>query len=160
MREISGLPEDHVRRIAFIREEMRFEVGVLHDRINAIISAEAFLIISFTMALGYVRSQSGYVYSLIASLLALLGFSLATLAWPGVNASYKIVVEWNLLLVQVLNEAHAASSLIWRPSVFATGDRRTHAEHRNGLLFARSIPIVFATAWAFLAALALVGVPR
>ena len=45
--------EDHRGSISAIREEMRFEIGVFHERINALISAEAFLLISFTMALAY-----------------------------------------------------------------------------------------------------------
>jgi len=53
MQDVADLPDEHVRRLAFIREEMRFEIGVFHDRINALISAEAFLLISFTMALVY-----------------------------------------------------------------------------------------------------------
>ncbi|WP_188908173.1 hypothetical protein [Aureimonas endophytica] len=43
---------DDTVAIRHIREEMRFEVDVLNSRINALISAEAFLTIAFTMALG------------------------------------------------------------------------------------------------------------
>ena len=53
----ADLPEEHVRRLAFVREEMRFEVGILHDRINALLSAEAFLLISFTMSLVYATGR-------------------------------------------------------------------------------------------------------
>ncbi len=35
--------KEHILRLSLIREEMRFEVGILHDRINALISTEAFL---------------------------------------------------------------------------------------------------------------------
>ena len=149
------LPEQAVRRISFIREEMRFQISVLHDRINALISAEAFLLISFTMSLQYVHSDRHL--SLISPVLALIGFMLAVLAWPGVQSSFKIIVEWNLLLIEVLNEAKADSNILWRPSVFVTGDLRTQAEHRNGLLFARLAPVVFCVAWAILAAVVLVA---
>lgn len=39
------------RQLAFIREETRFEVGLLHERVNALIAAEAFLTIAFTTAM-------------------------------------------------------------------------------------------------------------
>ena len=45
LRETSDMEVDDVRRLAFLREETRFEIGLLHDRINALISAEAFLTI-------------------------------------------------------------------------------------------------------------------
>ncbi len=105
------LPEEHVRRLAFVREEMRFEIGILHDRINALISAEAFLLISFTMSLVYATAHWKDKFFFVPPMLSLIGFMLAVLAWPGVNTSYKIIVEWNIILVQVLTEAHAASEL-------------------------------------------------
>ncbi len=157
MQDIPSLPQEHIRRLAFIREEMRFEVGVLHDRINALISAEAFLLISFTMALAYSNAHWSDKFFLVAPMLSLIGFMLAVLAWPGVNTSFKIIVEWNVMLVQVLNEAHAVSGIMWRPSLFVGGDRRTHNDHRNGMLFARSVPVVFAVAWAILAVVVLIA---
>jgi hypothetical protein len=155
MQDVADLPEKHVRRLAFIREEMRFEIGVFHDRINALISTEAFLLISFTMALVYSNAHWSDKFFLVAPMLSVIGFTLAVLAWPGINTSYKILVEWNVLLVQVLNEAHGVSDLMWRPSLFAGGDRRTQADHRNGMLFARSVPVVFAAAWVILAVVVL-----
>ena len=151
------LPEEHVRRLAFVREEMRFEIGILHDRINALLSAEAFLLISFTMSLVYATDHSNQKFFLVPPMLSLIGFMLAVLAWPGVNTSYKIIVAWNIILVQVLNEAHAASNFMWPTSLFVSGERRTQADHRNSMLFARSVPIVFALAWAVLAAIVLTG---
>ena len=157
MTSSAELPEEHVRRLAFVREEMRFEIGILHDRINALISAEAFLLISFTMSLVYATAHWRDRFFFIPPLLSVLGFMLAILAWPGVNTSYKIVVEWNVILVKVLNEAHAASNFMWPTSLFVSGERRTQADHRNSMLFARSMPIVFAVAWAVLAVLVMTG---
>lgn len=157
MTSSAELPEEHVRRLAFVREEMRFEIGILHDRINALISAEAFLLISFTMSLVYATAHWRDKFFFIPPLLSVLGFMLAILAWPGVNTSYKIIVEWNIILVRVLNEAHAASNFMWPTSLFVSGERRTQADHRNSMLFARSVPIVFAVAWAVLAFVVVTG---
>ena len=152
---MSDLGEDHRRRIATIREEMRFEIGVFHDRVNALISAEAFLLISFTMALAYVGTASAPNLFWIGPTLAVVGFTLAALAWPGVLVSHRIIVEWNVLFVDVLNAANAASTVEWRPSVFVDGDRRIHADHRRGMLFSRFVPGIFMAAWVVLAALVL-----
>ena len=153
----ADLPEEHVRRLAFVRDEMRFEIGILHDRINALISAEAFLLISFTMSLVYATAHWQDKFFFIPPTLSAIGFMLAILAWPGVKTSYTIIVEWNIILVQVLNEAHAASNFMWPSSLFVTGERRVQADHRNSMLFARSVPLVFAVAWALLAAVVLTG---
>ena len=151
------LPEEHVRRLAFVREEMRFEVGILHDRINALISAEAFLLISFTMSLVYATAHWRDKFFFVPPMLSLIGFMLAVLAWPGVNTSYKIIVEWNIILVEVLTEARATSNFMWPTTLFVSGERRTQADHRNSMLFARSVPVVFAVAWAVLAIVVLTG---
>ncbi len=134
---------------------MRFEIGVFHDRVNALISAEAFLLISFTMALTYAGPGSGTSLFWISPALSVIGFTLAALAWPGVLTSYKIIVEWNILFVDVLNAAHAASTIAWRPSVFVDGERRIHADHRRGMLFSRFVPVIFMVAWVVLACLVL-----
>ena len=151
------LPEDHVRRLAFAREEMRFEIGILHDRINALLSAEAFLLISFTMSLAYATGHWKDKFFFVPPMLSLIGFMLAVLAWPGVNTSYKIIVEWNIILVRVLKEAHAASDFMWPTALFVSGEQRTQADHRNSMLFARSVPVVFAVSWAVLAMVVLIG---
>ena len=146
---------DHLKRISAIRDEMRFEIGVFHDRINALISAEAFLLISFTMALTYAGQGAATPFFWISPTLAIVGFALAALAWPGVATSYRIIVEWNVLFVDVLNEAHAASTVGWRPSVFVHGDKRTQADHRRSMLFSRFVPAIFMLAWVILACIVL-----
>lgn len=149
--DVNDLSDDHRRKIAAIREEMRFEIGVFHDRVNALISAEAFLLISFTMSLAYAGAGSGTGLFWISPTLAVIGFTLAALAWPGVLTSYRIIVEWNVLLVDVLNTAHAASTVDWRPSVFVVGEKRIQADHRRGMLFSRLVPVIFMLAWVVLA---------
>ena len=46
----SGSPDSR-NQLAFIREETRFEIGLLHERVNALVGAEAFLTIAFTAAM-------------------------------------------------------------------------------------------------------------
>ena len=134
---------------------MRFETSVFHARVNVLISAEAFLLISFTMALNYASAGLTGKFFWIAPALSIIGFTLAALAWPGVSTSYKIIVEWNFLFVDVLNEAHAISTFRWRPSVFMESDRRIQLDHRRGMLFSRYVPIIFMIAWVVLAGVVL-----
>jgi hypothetical protein len=157
MREASDLPEDYARRLAFIREETRFEVGLLHDRINALISAEAFLTIAFTMAMSNTNARWGITFSvLVAPLLSLLGLILAVLAWPGVDASFKIIVEWSARQIAVMQENPEMTALWWRLPVMGKDNRRADPDLRNSMRFARTVPIVFGIAWAVLTAIALV----
>lgn len=148
-------PEIHARQVQAIREEMRFEVGILHDRINALVSAEAFLTIAFTMSLAYAGDGPSGRFFPVAPLLAAIGFLLALLAWPGVNRGVAIIVEWNILLLAALRGARADPGFVWRPSVDRAGDARTQARHRNSLLFARFVPPIFALAWVLLAGVVL-----
>lgn len=154
-RDVGEAVDDHLKRASTIREEMRFETSVFHDRINALISAEAFLLISFTMALNYASAGLAGKFFWITPVLSIIGFTLAALAWPGVNTGYKILVEWNLLFVDVLNEAHALPTFNWRPSVFVKGDRRIQLDHRRSMLFSRYVPIIFMIAWVVLAGVVL-----
>ena len=147
----------HPKQVLAIREEMKFEIGILHNRVNSLVSAEAFLIISFTMSLPYSNERWSGRFFWIAPLLALVGFLLAVLAWPGVNRSFKIVVEWNTLLIEALNEARKEPHFVWRPSVTVVGHARTQNYHRRGMLFSRFVPAVFAVAWILLVAIVLTG---
>ncbi len=147
----------HAKHVVAIRDEMKFEVGILHDRINALVSAEAFLIISFTMSLAYSNDDWSGRFFPIAPLLASVGFLLAVLAWSGVKRSVEIILEWNVLLIQALTEARKDPRFVWRPSIDVAGDARTQDHHRKGMLFARFVPMVFAVAWVLLAAIVLSG---
>ncbi len=152
-----GGADGRAKRVLSIREEMKFEVGILHDRINALVSAEAFLIISFTMSLTYVNDHWAGRFFWIAPLLALVGFLLAVLSWPGVNRSFEIIAEWNILFIAALNEARADPQFVWRPSIGTVGAATEQGDHRRAMLFTRFVPAVFAVAWVCLASIVLTG---
>ncbi len=157
MRDDVEIPVANVRRLAFIREETRFEIGLLHDRINALISAEAFLTIAFTMAMSNTNTHWGTLFStLVAPILSLLGLILAALAWPGVDASFKIIYEWSSRQRQFMDENPLVTDLMWRLDVLGKGNRRADPDTRNTMLFARAVPAVFGVSWAILTVIALV----
>jgi len=148
---------DDVRRFAFIREETRFEIGLLHDRINALISAEAFLTIAFTMAMSNSNARSGTTFSVVVPpVLSLVGLVLAALAWPGVDASFKIIVEWTTRQREFMQENPVFTALMWRLEVPGKGNLRADPDTRTTMFFARAVPAVFGIAWAILTIIALV----
>ena len=151
------MPVEGSRRFAFIREETRFEIGLLHDRVNALIAAEAFLTIVFTMAMGNPSARLGLILPvLVAPVLALLGLTLAIMAWPGIDASFKIIAEWNLRQLLVMREYPVLSDSMWRLSVRAKGNLRADPDQRRTMLFARAAPAIFAAAWAILIVVAVI----
>jgi len=157
VRDDPELPIDAVRRLAFIREETRFEIGLLHDRINALISAEAFLTIAFTMAMSNTNAHWGSTFStLVPPILSLVGLVLAVLAWPGVDASFKIIVEWNVRQRELLQDKPLLTDSMWRLDVLGRGNQRADPDQRSTMLFARAVPAVFTVAWSVLTIIALV----
>ena len=157
MLEKSATPVGYIRRLAFIREETRFEIGLLHDRINALISAEAFLTIAYTMAMSNSNVRWGAAFSaLVPPILSLLGFVLAILAWPGVNSSYKILVEWNVQQLALMHGDPVMTEVMWRLDSLGSGSRRTNPDRGLSMLFARAVPTVFGIAWAALTIIAIV----
>jgi len=160
VRDVYGKVEnrvDEVRRLAFMREETRFEIGLIHDRINALISAEAFLTIAFTMAMSNANVQWGSMFStLVAPILFLVGLLLAALAWPGIDASFKIIFEWSSRQRQFMAESPDVTALFWRLDIPSKGNRRADPDTRSTMLFARAVPAVFGVAWAILTVIALV----
>lgn len=152
MRDGPDPPDDDVRRLAFIREETRFEIALLHERVNALIGAEAFLTIAFTAAMSNTNARWGLAFSvLVAPLLSVVGLLLAVLAWPGVDASFKIILRWNARQVQLMRESPGLAEAMWRPHVGGEGD----PDQRSSMLFARAVPVVFGLAWAILTVVAL-----
>ena len=157
MNDSSERPVDDVRRLTFIREETRFEIGLLHDRVNALIGAEAFLTIAFTMAMSNSNRHWGATFSaLVPPILSLVGLLLAALAWPGVDASFKIIVEWNVRQSQLMHANPQLTDSMWRLDVLGRGNQRADPDQRQTMLFARAVPAVFCIAWAILTVIALV----
>jgi hypothetical protein len=141
--------DDATRSISLIREEMRFELDILHNRINALISAEAFLTIAFTMALGNNATER------VALILSSVGLMLALLAWPSTSTSIRIINEWNTLLTETLAGSGDKTRTMWRPSIFSIGPKSTDLTHRRGMIFVRSIPVLFVVAWCILGGIAI-----
>ena len=88
---------DDVERLTLIRAELRFELGLLHDRVNALLAAEAFLTIAYTAAMSNSAPWSRPFAMVVAPALSLLGLLLALLARPGVTTTARLVLDWTRL---------------------------------------------------------------
>ena len=135
-----------------ILAEARFEVGLLHERVNALLAAEAFLTIAYTAAM----ASDGTWALVVAPVLAVLGLALAAMSWPGVRATAHLVHLWTARLGAVLAE-HPDARRGWAPEW--EDRRRREADQRRSAWFFQAVPVTFALVWVVLLVVALT-VPR
>jgi len=146
---------DDAERLTLIRAELRFELGLLHDRVNALLAAEAFLTIAYTAAMNGSAPWSRPFAMVVAPTLALLGLLLALLARPGVTTTARVVLAWTRdqeeLLTREAERSARTGDRPWR--VPGAGDLQP--AQRRSLLFFRAVPAVFAVVWTALTVVAI-----
>lgn len=131
-------------RLAFVRDELRFELGLLHGRVGALIGAETFLTIAFTAAMSTGASWG----DLVSPILAALGLALALLAWPGIHATVTIIMAWTARYVDLLSSP-SLSSTPW--GLRSDHVHRAATNQARSMLFFRAVPALLTVAWtAFL----------
>ncbi len=151
----AGEPLTAPERLAFIRETTRFEIGLLHARVNALVAAEAFLTIAFTAAMSNGTPWGATFAAVVSPILSLLGFVLAVLAWPGVAATVKIILGWTARQTELLERNPKLMATLWEPSADVRRDRRADPDQWRSMLFFRAAPGLFALVWAVLTIVAL-----
>lgn len=140
-------------RLALVRAEIRFELDLLHQRVNALLAAEAFLTIAYTAAMSNGTAWGRPFATVVAPVLAVLGLLLALLVLPGVTATARIVLTQTALQQQLV-ERLPGSALAGFYGV--TGRPSALADQRRSLLFFQAVPILFSAVWSILFVLALV----
>lgn len=140
---------DEGEQLAATRAELRFELGLLHDRVNALLTAEAFLTIAYTAAMSNGTAWGALFAALVGPTLALLGLLLAMLAWPGVTTTAKLVLQLTDDQAGLLTRQIATAPPAARPAAGAL-----RVAQRRSLLFFRAVPAIFAVVWIALAAVA------
>lgn len=145
-------PGADAARLAAVRDETRSELGLLHDRVNALLAAEAFLTIAYTAAMSNGTAWGPTFAAVGAPVLAVLGLLLAVLALPGVATTTRIVLAQTALQDELFARlAGASDAYHGRP-----GRPPAVADQRRGMLFFRAVPVLFAVVWVVLLVLALV----
>lgn len=157
-------------RLTFIRDETRFELGLLHERVNALVGAEAFLTIAFTAAMSNGTPWGARFAAVVSPILSLLGLVLALLAWPGIAATVRIIVGWTATQADLLDRDPALGGTVWALVADTEGAARTSGRQSpgrqsprrqssrrqwRGMLFFRTVPPLFAAVWAALTVIAL-----
>lgn len=146
---MSHSPVDPAAQLAGIREETRFELQLLHERVNTLLAAEAFLTIAYTTTM---NSQGGWAV-VVAPVLAVLGLLLAALAWPGVSTTAHLVMQWTYQVGDLLEQHPQAGA----PGPGGHPDRRTRETgQRRSLLLFRFAPPTFLSVWVILLVCSLV----
>lgn len=138
-------PQEQVQTIL---AETGFEIRLLHERVNALLAAEAFLTIAYTAAM----ASDGAWARVVALVLAVLGLVLATVALPGVRATARLVHLWTARLGTVLAE-HPDARRGWVPGW--EDRRRREADQRRSSWFFLTVPVAFALVWVVLLGVAL-----
>jgi hypothetical protein len=145
-------PGDDAARLAAVREETGTELGLLHDRVNALLAAEAFLTIAYTAAMSNGAPWGRPFASVAAPVLALLGLLLALLPLPAVRGAARILLalsaQQDELFGRLGGTAPGYHGGAGRPSALA--------DQRRALLFFRAVPVLFSVVWVVLGVLALV----
>jgi hypothetical protein len=147
--------EPPLPQLMFIRDEIRFEIGLLHDRVNALLAAEAFLTIAYTAAMSNGTTWGPTFSRIVSPILSLLGLFLALLAWPGVDATVKIVLAWTSRERRLFDDNPSLFGTIPGGLVAASGTQgRLESVQRRSMLFSRAVPVLFVTVWATLTVVA------
>ncbi len=129
-----------------IRSEIRAEIGLLNSRLNALISAQSFLVIAYGSALSSSFGEWRTLFTLtLPPFLALLGFVLVWEARPGLRAAHEALQHWRQREAALID---AREDL--QPYTLATDkDSRRHLEDRQraGNVFPSHAPAILLTAW-------------
>ncbi len=148
----AGTPED----LAFIREQTRFELSLLHDRVNSLVAAESFLAIAFTTAMSNATAWGVTFARVVSPVLSVLGLLLALLAWPGVEATVRIILRWTDRQDTLLERHTALGSSRWGQAALGRGRRGDGPDQRRSMMFFRAVPGLFVLVWLALTVVALV----
>jgi len=148
--EPPGAPE----RLAFIREEIRSEISLLHERVNALVQAEAFLTIAFTGAMSGAAPGGDDFSAVVGPVLSVLGLLLALLAWPGIEVTVRTIRTWTARRTALLRSDPALTATVWGIAAQGRGEGRHDPDHWRSMLFFRTAPGLFVVVWTVLTAVA------
>ena len=129
-----------------IRGEIRAEISLLNNRLNALISSQSFLVIAYgtSLSAGY-DNWNGLFTITLPPLFAVLGLVLVLEARPGIEAAQEAIGHWRR------RENHLIDS--WpelMPFTLATDEesrRRMELRQHAGRLFSTHAPLIFTIAW-------------
>lgn len=154
-----GQPPGAAEQLGVLRAQLRSEIGFLHERVNALVAAEAFLTIAFTTAMANAAPWGVVFAAVVSPVLAVLGLALALLSWPGVRATVRLVLGLTRQHLQVgQREPGLAVASTTSDGPGATA-RQAVRDQRASMLFFRAVPPLFTVVWSVLLVVSMV-LPR
>jgi hypothetical protein len=141
------------KQLTLVRDEIRFELQLLHERVNALLAAEAFLTIAYTAAMSNGAAWGHAFAAVAAPVLAILGLLLAPLASPGVAATARIFLVQTGLQRQLFERMHGSMTV----GFYAVPGRSSAVtDQRLSLIFSRAVPLLFSAVWTALLVLTVI----
>ncbi len=122
-------------RLQFFRGEVQFEAAQLNTRINAFLTAQSFLLITYGSAMNNSNPEWGPVFRLAAPLgFAVLGIALGVNIRPSIRASLKVIQSWHDKQQEIIERHEALSVYNVNASPGITEDSvSTHRSRRYAL---------------------------
>jgi len=133
--------------LTFYRSEIRFESEVVNGRLQALLGSQSFLVIAYATAMtGSTKRWGDTMVLIIPPLMALLGFVLAAMAWPGIRAAYAAIAKWEARE----HALHQRCNFLVDFTLATSEDDERDMMRRGqeGARFALRAPLVFLGAWA------------
>lgn len=144
------------QQLALLRAETQGEITLLHERVSALLAAEAFLTIAYTAAMSNGTAWGTTFSIVVAPILSVLGLVLAALAWPGIDATVKLVLQWTVRRGELLQENPQLSGTACGLVALGRDRQRANSDQRRSMLFFRAVPVLFVVVWLALTVVALV----
>jgi hypothetical protein len=145
-------------RLRFYRREIGLQYELASNRLDALISSQSFLVLGYAtvIAQSIGRWHNPLLVALLPAL-AFLGLLLCYQAWRGIRAAYSVAAVWRERERDLLDEDADARAYMHRDDA-ESGPSGHGLENpaREGALFGRLAPGIFAVAWAYLGVLAVV----
>ena len=144
--------------LAFVRGEIKHESSMLSSRLGAFLTSQSFLLIAYgsTMSSSLGKWHNPFTL-LLPPPLALLGLVLSFHAWAGVRAAAAVLAQWHARQDELFGRNPDLDA--YRPAVpggaGAADGAETERLRRQGTVFAKHAPGIFAVAWCYLGLLPL-----
>ena len=144
--QLDGRNEMKTDQLSYIRAEIRAEIGLLNDRLNALMASQSFLVIAYasTLSSGYGDFRTLFIL-ILPPFLAVLGAALVFEARPSLKAALQAIEHW-----REREAALVSSSADYAPYTLAVDENARLAVARRqhqGRHFAIRAPVIMLVAW-------------
>lgn len=136
-------------QLDYIRTEIRSEIGLLNNRLNALMSSQSFLVIAYASTLSSSNGDFRSLFTVILPpFLAILGAALVLEARPSLKAALEAIDDWRHREANLVG-----SSADFDPYTLAVDDNSRRAvkqRQHQGRHFATRAPLIMLIAWLVL----------